>query len=136
MSLAEATVGQLLIPVDDFERGVAYRWGAEPWSRGAFAVCRPGQMTTLVPDLPRSEGRVHFAGEHTSSWVGWMEGAMEFGPRALGHRSILAAPHEAAMRDRLNREIKYREQFRPFAPVVPRRVEVPVEPGRDFSRDG
>jgi carbamoyltransferase len=51
--------------------------------------------------------------------VAWMDGALEFGPRALGHRSILAAPHTAAMRDRLNREIKYREQFRPFAPVVP-----------------
>jgi carbamoyltransferase len=51
--------------------------------------------------------------------VGWMDGALELGPRALGHRSILAAPHETAMRDRLNREIKYREQFRPFAPVVP-----------------
>jgi carbamoyltransferase len=51
--------------------------------------------------------------------VGWMEGALEFGPRALGHRSILAAPHDAEMRDRLNREIKYREEFRPFAPVVP-----------------
>ena len=51
--------------------------------------------------------------------VGWMDGAMEFGPRALGHRSILASPHTAGMRDRLNREIKYREQFRPFAPVVP-----------------
>ena len=50
--------------------------------------------------------------------VGWMDGAMEFGPRALGHRSILAAPHNAAMRDRLNRDIKYREEFRPFAPVV------------------
>jgi len=54
--------------------------------------------------------------------VGWMEGALEFGPRALGHRSILAAPHTTEMRDRLNREIKYREPFRPFAPVVP--VEV------------
>jgi carbamoyltransferase len=54
--------------------------------------------------------------------VGWMDGALEFGPRALGHRSILAAPHSAAMRDRLNRDIKYREEFRPFAPVVP--VEV------------
>ena len=52
--------------------------------------------------------------------VGWMEGACEFGPRALGHRSILAAPHAASMRDRLNRDIKYREEFRPFAPVVPR----------------
>jgi carbamoyltransferase len=51
--------------------------------------------------------------------VGWMEGACEFGPRALGHRSILAAPHSAEMRDRLNRDIKYREEFRPFAPVVP-----------------
>ena len=52
--------------------------------------------------------------------VGWMEGACEFGPRALGHRSILAAPHASAMRDRLNRDIKYREEFRPFAPVVTR----------------
>jgi carbamoyltransferase len=51
--------------------------------------------------------------------VGWMEGAAEFGPRALGHRSILAAPHAVEMRDRLNREIKHREPFRPFAPVTP-----------------
>jgi carbamoyltransferase len=51
--------------------------------------------------------------------VGWMEGGSEFGPRALGHRSILAAPHSSAMRDRLNRDIKYREEFRPFAPVTP-----------------
>ena len=50
--------------------------------------------------------------------VGWMDGALELGPRALGHRSILAAPHAVAMRDRLNREIKFREEFRPFAPVV------------------
>lgn len=50
--------------------------------------------------------------------VGWMQGALEFGPRALGHRSILAAPHTAEMRDRLNHAIKFREQFRPFAPVV------------------
>jgi carbamoyltransferase len=50
--------------------------------------------------------------------VGWMQGAAELGPRALGHRSLLAAPHSAVMRDRLNRDIKYREEFRPFAPVV------------------
>lgn len=50
--------------------------------------------------------------------VGWMDGRCEFGPRALGARSILAAPHSAEMRDRLNRDIKYREEFRPFAPVV------------------
>ena len=51
--------------------------------------------------------------------VGWMEGACELGPRALGHRSILAAPYPVQMRDRLNRSIKYREEFRPFAPAVP-----------------
>jgi len=50
--------------------------------------------------------------------VGWMDGASEYGPRALGHRSLLAAPHAVAMRDRLNRDIKHREDFRPFAPVV------------------
>jgi carbamoyltransferase len=50
--------------------------------------------------------------------VGWMDGRSEFGPRALGARSILAAPHDAEMRDRLNRDIKHREEFRPFAPVV------------------
>ncbi len=51
--------------------------------------------------------------------VGWMDGPAELGPRALGNRSILAAPHTTAMKDRLNREIKYREEFRPFAPAVP-----------------
>ncbi|HEY4395169.1 MAG TPA: carbamoyltransferase N-terminal domain-containing protein [Polyangia bacterium] len=51
--------------------------------------------------------------------VGWMDGALELGPRALGHRSILAAPHDARMRDRLNLRIKRREEFRPYAPAVP-----------------
>jgi carbamoyltransferase len=48
-----------------------------------------------------------------------MQGSTELGPRALGNRSILAAPHSVEMRDRLNRSIKYREEFRPFAPAVP-----------------
>jgi carbamoyltransferase len=51
--------------------------------------------------------------------VGWMDGRCELGPRALGNRSILAAPESAATRDRLNREVKFREEFRPFAPAVP-----------------
>jgi carbamoyltransferase len=51
--------------------------------------------------------------------IGWMDGAAEFGPRALGHRSILAAPHTREVRDRLNRDVKNREEFRPFAPVAP-----------------
>jgi carbamoyltransferase len=51
--------------------------------------------------------------------VGWMDGRCELGPRALGNRSILAAPGSVEMRDRLNREVKFREEFRPFAPAVP-----------------
>lgn len=50
--------------------------------------------------------------------VGWFQGRMEFGPRALGARSILADPRDAAMQSRVNRKIKFREGFRPFAPVV------------------
>lgn len=50
--------------------------------------------------------------------VGWMQGRMEFGPRALGGRSILADPRNAEMQKKLNLKIKYRESFRPFAPSV------------------
>lgn len=50
--------------------------------------------------------------------VGWFEGGAEFGPRALGHRSILAAPFERETWRHLNAAIKYREEFRPYAPLV------------------
>ena len=50
--------------------------------------------------------------------VGWFDGRMEWGPRALGHRSILAHPGRPDVRDRLNTRIKRRESFRPFAPAV------------------
>lgn len=50
--------------------------------------------------------------------IGWFQGKMEFGPRALGNRSILADPRDAKMKDRVNARIKFRESFRPFAPVV------------------
>lgn len=51
--------------------------------------------------------------------IGVMRGAAEFGPRALGHRSILADPRPDDMKDRLNQRVKGREPYRPFAPVVP-----------------
>ncbi len=51
--------------------------------------------------------------------LGWHQGRMEFGPRALGNRSILADPRKREMRDRINRLIKDREDFRPLAPAVP-----------------
>jgi carbamoyltransferase len=50
--------------------------------------------------------------------VGWFQGRMEFGPRALGNRSIIADPRGPAMQKTLNLRVKYRESFRPFAPAV------------------
>lgn len=54
----------------------------------------------------------------TGNIVGWFQGRMEFGPRALGNRSILADPRNPEMQKKLNLSIKYRESFRPFAPAV------------------
>ena len=50
--------------------------------------------------------------------IGWFQGGAEFGPRALGNRSILTRPFPAEMKDYLNARVKFREEFRPFAPAV------------------
>jgi carbamoyltransferase len=50
--------------------------------------------------------------------IGWFEGGSEFGPRALGHRSILADPRHADLKDTLNRRVKFREPYRPYAPSM------------------
>jgi len=50
--------------------------------------------------------------------IGWFQGAAEFGPRALGNRSILAAPNPSKIRDIINKKVKFREDFRPFAPAI------------------
>ena len=52
--------------------------------------------------------------------VGWFQGRMEFGPRALGNRSILGDPRSKSMQSKMNLKIKFRESFRPFAPAVMR----------------
>jgi carbamoyltransferase len=93
-------------------------WG--PWADGAALARMAGEDGQKVDELDNSALIDHIADDLVEGRVvGWMEGALELGPRALGHRSILAAPHTAEMRDRINRDIKYREEFRPFAPVVP-----------------
>ena len=53
-----------------------------------------------------------------SKIVAWFQGGSEFGPRALGHRSFLANPTDSKMKDILNKRVKHREWFRPFAPIV------------------
>jgi len=75
----------------NFEGGVSKCWDDDPWARGASAYYKPGQMTTLLPHVATPEGRVHFAGEHTSVWMdGWMQGALESGARVA--REVNAGP--------------------------------------------
>ncbi len=66
-----------------------------------------GSLCDTVSDL-LDDGKV----------IGWFQGRMEFGPRALGNRSILADPRCPNMQDRINHHVKFRESFRPFGPVV------------------
>ena len=72
-----------------------------------FREYNPSKLVELTAKLI-AEGKV----------VGWFQGRMEFGPRALGNRSILGDPRNPVMKDILNRKIKFREAFRPFAPTV------------------
>jgi monoamine oxidase len=72
------------------EGGVSKSWDEDQWVRGAAAEFEPGQMSTLLPHVARAEGRVHFAGEHTSPWAAWMQGALESGLRAA--REVNDAP--------------------------------------------
>jgi carbamoyltransferase len=82
------------------------------------AVVSRGICTwTVAPDEATlcSETAAHIA---RGAVVGWFQGRMEWGARALGNRSILADPRRVDMRDTINQKIKFRERFRPFAPSV------------------
>lgn len=76
--------------LDNLEGGVSKVWPADPWAGGANALHAPRQLTTICVGIERPEGRVHFAGEHTSRWPGWMQGALQSGLRAA--REVSEAP--------------------------------------------
>lgn len=73
-----------------------------------------GLSTQVVSDVTSAAAERLAAGEV----VAWVNGRLEFGPRALGHRSLLALPTPIDVKERINRVIKRREPFRPFAPAV------------------
>jgi carbamoyltransferase len=88
------------------------------------AACEPSSDDEVIERTAKAlaDGKV----------IGWMSGRMEFGPRALGGRSIIADPRSPAMQKLLNLKVKYRESFRPFAPSVlredvPRWFEMEVD---------
>jgi carbamoyltransferase len=93
-------------------------WGEEFASGEVDAFLRANNIAhTAYTDDDKLIARVvdHLQGGKV---VGWYQGRFEFGPRALGNRSILADPRNPAMKDIVNTKIKFREPFRPFAPSV------------------
>ncbi len=68
--------------LNHLEGCVSKVWPADPWAGGAGAEHSPGQLTTFCVGIERAEGRVHFAGEHTSGYPYWMQGALQSGLRA------------------------------------------------------
>lgn len=78
------------------------------------ALAVTGMTATVLSDPAETAAALLAEG----SIVGWFQGRSEFGPRALGHRSILANSGLANMKDEINVRMKYREEFRPFAPSV------------------
>ena len=66
----------------NFEGGTSFSWDDDPFALGSWAYYAPGEMTAMYPHVSKPEGRIHFAGEHTSAIVGTLEGAAESGVRA------------------------------------------------------
>jgi monoamine oxidase len=72
------------------EGGYVKWWQEDAWAGGTYAYFRPGEITTVRPIIAKPEGRIHFAGEHTAGWQGYMNGAVE-----SGHR-VAREVHDAA----------------------------------------
>jgi monoamine oxidase len=64
------------------EGGTSFVWSEQPYQRGAYSVYNKGVYARLGSDVARAEGRIHFAGEHTSPWPAWIQGALYSGLRA------------------------------------------------------
>lgn len=91
-----------------------------PYGDGEFDAAVSKPLIRLQASAKRSDNICAEAAKLLSEGnvFGWFQGRSEFGPRALGHRSILADPRQAEMKDKLNKRVKHRQAFRPFAPIV------------------
>jgi monoamine oxidase len=79
----EAVLRELLAAaLPNGEAGFSYSWYQDPYAMGGYALFEPDQQSDFLADISRPEGRIHFAGEHSSRWPAWMEGAVESGIRA------------------------------------------------------
>lgn len=89
-------------------------WGPSFDNEVEETLRRYGLAGEQLEDPPRKAAELLAEGR----LLGWFQGAMEFGQRALGNRSILADPRQASTKEAVNRAVKYREAFRPFAPAI------------------
>jgi carbamoyltransferase len=112
---------QILGRPRSFEMKDAY-WGpgyTPEQIRAAVAASRLGQEGLEISELHETEVAREAAKEIAAGKIlGWFQGRAEWGPRALGNRSIVADPRRPDMKDILNARIKHREMFRPFAPSI------------------
>lgn len=80
----------------NLEEYAQFCWDAEPWSLGAYMWFRPGQLESVVQHAASPEGRIHFAGDHTSIWPSSMQGAVQSGSRAASEIARASAfTHDA-----------------------------------------
>jgi carbamoyltransferase len=138
--LAETPFERLHVPYAPADDGTALgaallAWaedhpGSVPRARADSPYLGSRLSRKTLTRLPNSAGQMHL--EHlpeqitsrtaallaAGKIVGWVQGRAEFGPRALGNRSILADPRLPDIKDRINAKIKFREEFRPFAPAI------------------
>ena len=99
-------------PYDDSD--ILEALGRAPGTVRYNRILRQHYSYTKETNIPRTAAQLIADG----NIIGWFQGDSELGPRALGHRSLIADPRSVSIRDTLNNQIKHREWFRPFAPSI------------------
>lgn len=122
--LAPSDAGSCIGACTNYLRDIGKKIELDPFLGPEYDITVPCNKTLDLDVVAKAlkEGKV----------VGWYEGRIEFGARALGHRSILANPTLPGMQDRINRLIKKREMFRPFAPMVTQSAQSTYFESDDF----
>ena len=118
-SYVAAARGERLCPMNHVYLGPSFD---DDSCREALEACRQAVAWRRLEDVPRETAELLAAGHP----VAWFQGRMEFGPRALGARSILGCPSAPGIADRINEQIKFRERWRPFCPSILDRVAADI----------
>jgi carbamoyltransferase len=115
-----ALYGHLHLQGKPRPRVMDHAYLGRPYSDAEVETALNKGMTRLETTARRSDDICREAAKLLSEQrvLGWFQGRSEFGPRALGNRSIIADPRKPEMKDTLNKRVKHRQAFRPFAPIV------------------